>query len=217
MKTLTLLAALALSAYAQSPTYRCVTNFEADMLGTPDTSGYGGYDDVVQWNITFNPPPGYGVMILSVQGDLVSWIKTMPGDPPTPAGSTAGVLLGIQATPDPTTSGRCDLCSDMAHEKLSRPYTHRFTASSTSPTAQTPNVTVPQEVGTTFVYIQDALSAEKSASRATYSEQNVNMMLRSDNRLLVTLSSWCNVTRKPIHSEPTFSVTYQWVKLDKGQ
>ena len=193
-----LLLLVALCASAQTLTYRAVTNGDVDLYGTPDTAGYGGFDDVAQWNITFKPPAGYGVLVISVHGDLVSWIKSMPGDPVTPPGSTSGVLLGVQSTPNPTTSGRCDYCSDSLRKRIK---------------PQQDIAVSPAEVGTTIVYIQDSVSAEKPNDRATYDEENVNMTLQADNKLLVTVSSWCNVTGKPIHVEPTFYVVYQWVPL----
>jgi hypothetical protein len=72
------------------------SNFAADLSGGEDTRpGCYGTADLATWSITFDPPAGYAVRILSIHGDLVSWIKSLPGDPATPAESTAGVLLNI--------------------------------------------------------------------------------------------------------------------------
>ena len=36
--------------------------------------------------ITFQPPPGYRVRIISLDGDLIAWPKVMPGNPPVASG-----------------------------------------------------------------------------------------------------------------------------------
>jgi hypothetical protein len=49
-----------------------------------------------------------------LRGDLIAWIKTLPGDPPTPVESSAGVLGGFQTTSSLVegTSKECDFCTD---------------------------------------------------------------------------------------------------------
>jgi len=77
--------------------YSVATNFAVDLYGSPDESW--GYDDYVIWPLTFIfVPSGYSVNITSLQGDVIAWIKTLPGDAKTPAESTAGILGGIQTT-----------------------------------------------------------------------------------------------------------------------
>ena len=51
------------------------------------------------------------VHVLAIRDDLVSWIKTLPGDGPTPAESTAGTLAGFWSGPG-SGSVHCDLCAD---------------------------------------------------------------------------------------------------------
>jgi hypothetical protein len=60
--------------------------------------------------IPFYPPAGYRVRILALRGDLVAWIKSLPGDPPTPLESGAGVLMGFQTTSMGGTQ-ECDYCA----------------------------------------------------------------------------------------------------------
>jgi hypothetical protein len=177
------------------------TNFAADLSGTEDTRpGCYGTADVATWNITFDPPAGYAVRIISIHGDLVSWIKTLPGDSATPAESTAGVLLALQGTPHATTSGRCDWCSDVATRLT------RLTLLAPRPVVH----------GTTMVYIQDSVAQVMPKSRAQYDRPAVNQLLEPDNKLLVTLASWLNTTGKPIHVEPTFTVIYRWAQSAGG-
>jgi hypothetical protein len=200
LKRITAAICFCCSAMAQAQTdgpFVASSNFTADLSGTEDTRpGCYGTADVATWNITFAPPAGYAVRILAIHGDLVSWIKSLPGDPATPAESTAGVLLGIQSTPHATTSGRCDWCSDVATRlKLLTP----------RPVVQ----------GTTMVYIQDSVAQLAPKSRAQY-DRPVNQLLEADNKLLVTVASWLNTTGKPIHIEPTFTVVYRWAQSAGG-
>jgi hypothetical protein len=189
---------LALVAGGEAQTigpYHASSNFAADLAGVPDTrAGCWGTADVAQWRITFFPPAGYRVRILEIHGDLVSWIKSMPKDPATPGESAAGVLLGLQSTPAAGTSGRCDICSDVASRVRVR-----------SGTPETVDV-----LGTTMLYIQDVVTQLTPRSRAAYDLAQVNEFLQADNKLLVTVASWLNTTGKPIHVEPTFTLTYQF-------
>jgi hypothetical protein len=185
---MTLLVAGTACAQALGP-FAASSNFTADLYGTADTRpGCWGYSDVATWNVTFRPPAGYAVRVVSIHGDLVSWIKSLPGDPATPAESTAGVLLGLQSTPRASTTGRCDWCSD-----VERP---------AHPAVQ----------GTTMLYIQDAVAQLQPKSRAQY-DRMVNQLLEPDNKLLVTVASWLNTTGKPVHIEPTFTVVYRWEEI----
>jgi hypothetical protein len=61
--------------------------------------------------IQFHPPAGYRVRVLTVRGDVVAAIKSLPGDAPTPAESWAGVLGGFTTTSSGQ-SAQCDYCSD---------------------------------------------------------------------------------------------------------
>jgi hypothetical protein len=167
------------------------SNFAADLSGAPDTRpGCWGTADAAQWSVTFAPPAGYAVRIVAIHGDLIAWIKSLPGDAPTPAESAAGILLGLQSTPHAGMSGRCDWCSDMAPRRLGH-----------GPAALQ---------GTTMLYIQDAVAQLAPKSRAQYDLPAVNQLLGADNKLLVTVASWLNTTRKPIHVEPTFTVVYDF-------
>jgi len=99
-------------------------NFPQDLFGPADTRMAGqncgvgpciwGHADSAVLPIQFRPPPGYRVRILSLRGDLIAWIKTLPGDPPTPAESSAGVLGGFQTTSSlaEENSKECDSCAD---------------------------------------------------------------------------------------------------------
>jgi hypothetical protein len=184
MRTLILL--ILPCAFAQQGPFTMSTNFAADLKGNVEDTrpGCWGYTDAAQWNVTFAPPAGYRVRILKIHGDIVSWIRTLPGDPLTPPESTAGVLLGLQSTPSKP-SQRCDVCSDAVRPKR------------------------PVE-GATMLYLQDSVSEKRPNSRAQYDLPRVNEMLAADHKLLVTVSSWLNTTGKPIHIEPTFTVVYQF-------
>lgn len=96
-------------------------NFSADLYGPVDTRMAGqlcadtpciwGNAEAVVFPITFKPPSGYSVRILSLRGDVVSWIKSLPGNSATPLESTAGVLAGFQL-PQVEGSQHCDYCAD---------------------------------------------------------------------------------------------------------
>jgi len=170
--------------------YTASSNFAADLFGMTDSRpGCWGHSDLATWNITFNPPAGYRVRILSIHGDLVSWIKSIPGDPPTPAESVAGVLLGLQSTPVERDTRRCDLCSDVASRVA---------------------VSRPSVQGTTILYAQDSVAQSMPKSRVQYDIDNIDQFLERDHKLLVTVASWLNTTNKPIHVEPTFTVVYRF-------
>jgi hypothetical protein len=177
-------------AQVQGP-FTASANFATNLNGPIDTRPEcWGTAEVASWTLTFNPPPGYRVRILAIDGDLVSWIVTLPGDTvAVPAQSAAGVLLGLQ-TSDPVNSGRCDFCSDVARRL---PISQDLAVQST-----------------TILYIQDSVAQLMPKSRAAYTRSAVNSMLNADNKLIVTVASWLNTTGKMIHIEPTFVVTYQF-------
>lgn len=123
MRPVTLLSLFLCSfAFAQSPTPAPVsglgpffdsTNFAWELKGSPDTRTdcCYGYTEAQTGIITFAPPPpGYRVRITRLRGDFIAWIKSLPGDPPTPPESTAGVLLGYQNS-NPQGSIGCDWCA----------------------------------------------------------------------------------------------------------
>jgi hypothetical protein len=106
-----LLAGLLSLAGALGP-YTVSGNFAGDLFGPVDTRpGTWGRADSAILPVTFKPPAGYRVRILSIRGDVVSWIKTVPGGPPTPPESAAGVLGAFQ-TPSASGSAQCDWCAD---------------------------------------------------------------------------------------------------------
>jgi len=97
-------------------------NFPRDLQGPMDlrdprptgcTSGpcIWGNAEHAMLPIKFNPPAGYRVRILTLRGDLVAWIKSLPGGTATHPESAAGVLGGFQTT---STQGsvHCDFCAD---------------------------------------------------------------------------------------------------------
>ena len=87
---------LALSLLGPSPVSG---NFPRDLYGQQDTrTATWGFADSAVLPITFHPPAGQSVRILSIRGDVTAWIKTLPGDPITPLESAAGVLGGFQTT-----------------------------------------------------------------------------------------------------------------------
>jgi hypothetical protein len=101
-----------LSVCAFSQTVTVSGNFAVNLYGTIDTrSDCWGFADSAIFPVTFKPPAGYHVRILTLKGDMVSWIKTLPGDPETPKESAAGTLLGFQSTA-PDTSKECDYCAE---------------------------------------------------------------------------------------------------------
>ena len=149
-------------------------NFSVDLLGTADTRpSTWGMAGVQTWPVTFKPPTGYRVRILTLKGDLVAWPKVLPGDTPVPVGMTAGVLLGYQNT-SPQGSSQCDWCAD-----------------------------------NTMLYIQSGVSREPVRAPYEY-DVRAGGLLEPDNVLVVVVASWLNVTGKPIHMEPTFTVTFRY-------
>ena len=186
-----ILLAATCCAQVQGP-FDASMNFATNLLGPVDTRPEcWGNAEVASWTVSFNPPAGFQVRILSVHGDLVSWIATLPEDTSvTPPQSNAGVLLGLQST-DPAASGRCDWCADVV-------------------TRQPPAGIRANVQATTMLYIQDSVAGLMPKSRASYDRPDVNTLLQSDNKLVVTVASWLNTTGKPIHIEPTFVVTYQF-------
>jgi hypothetical protein len=121
-----LVAHLLLGIVSALGPYTVSGNFPSDLYGPVDTRESGaicadgpciwGHADFATLPIKFRPPAGYKVRILSLRGDVVAWIKSLPGDPPTPAESAAGVLGGFQTTSSLASSGSvyCDFCSDGA-------------------------------------------------------------------------------------------------------
>lgn len=109
------------AAVALGPIYTVSGNFPADLYGSVDTRMSGqtcaggpciwGRADAAILPIKFKPPVGYRVRIVALRGDVVSWIKTLPGDVLTPPESSAGVLGGFE-TPDSGGSAHCDWCAD---------------------------------------------------------------------------------------------------------
>lgn len=98
-------------------------NFPRDLYGPVDTrmagevcAGgpciWGNADSAVQ-PITFHPPAGYRVRIVSLRGDVIAWVKSLPGDRPTPPESAAGILAGFQTTSSilGTAVAGCDYCA----------------------------------------------------------------------------------------------------------
>ena len=168
---------LCLACYGQDCiTKPCSTsgNFSADILGAADTRPSTWGDAGVQtWPVTFKPPAGYRVQILSLKGDLVAWAKVLPGDAPVPDGMSAGILLGYQTTAA-AGSIRCSPCAD-----------------------------------NTMLYIQSGVS--RAPVRAPYEyDVRAGGLLELDNVLMVVVAAWLNVTGKPIHMEPTFTVTFRY-------
>jgi len=110
---------LALSAFPQPVS----GDFPADLYGPIDTRLAGavcaggpciwGHADSAVLPIAFHPPAGMRVRILSLRGTTVAWIKSLPGDPPTPLESVAGVLGGFQTTSGMagTATAGCDYCA----------------------------------------------------------------------------------------------------------
>jgi len=164
-----------------APPWYAATNFAVDLSGTADSrSGTYGTTGVATWNLTFFPPPGARVRILSIEGDLVGWVRSLPGDPPTVPESTAGVTFNIQSNPSVSAysnSGRCDPCSDGR---------------------------------VSMAYLQAVVTPLQPSFRAAFSRPDVGVVLGPDNALLITCATWLNTTGKPVHLEPTFTVKYKW-------
>ena len=125
MKTIAIFLTLIFSAFGQlaqqQPTTHTVSgNFPRDLYGPVDNRMAGcvvvgpciwGNADYATATIQFYPPTGYRVKILCIRGDLISWIKTLPGDQPTPPESKAGTLAGFEP-PASTGSAQCNYCAD---------------------------------------------------------------------------------------------------------
>jgi hypothetical protein len=117
----TLLANLLFGIVAALGPYTVSGNFPADLYGPVDTRMSGlicaggpciwGHADSATLPIKFRPPAGYRVRILALRGDVVGWVKSLPGDPPTPVESSAGILGGFQTT-SASGSAHCDYCAD---------------------------------------------------------------------------------------------------------
>jgi len=96
-------------------------NFPRDLCGPVDNRMAGqscgsgscvwGTAEAQTLPITFHSPAGYRVRLLRLRGDLVAWIKTLPGDPAPALRSAAGVLLGFSTSADGGSSS-CDYCAD---------------------------------------------------------------------------------------------------------
>jgi len=96
-------------------------NYSADVYGPVDTRMPGqlcagspciwGHADSAIMPLTFRTPAGQRVRILSLRGDVIAWVKTLPGDPVTPLESAAGILGGFQTTSSGATAD-CDYCAN---------------------------------------------------------------------------------------------------------
>ena len=95
--------------------YTATSNFADDLLGTPDTRpNTWGTAGVAEHILTFNPPEGYRVRILSIRGDFVLWPTTMGVSPAiTPEGTFMGALSSA-LTSGPDGSTRADFLADNA-------------------------------------------------------------------------------------------------------
>ena len=154
--------------------YSSSSNFSANLFGSLDTrDGCWGFAEATEWPITFKPPAGYRVRILSPRGDLVAWPQVLPGEPAAGRGRYAGVLLGFRTT-DPEGSIRCDYCAD-----------------------------------NTMLYVQAALD-DRPTRASFHDDVTVGGLLGADHRLMVKVSAWLNTIERPIHVEPTFTVTYHF-------
>jgi hypothetical protein len=112
MKFVALSCLLLAGVCSAAQTYTASGNFATDLLGVVDTrTDTWGSAASFSWPITFAAPPGQQVQVLSVRGDVVAFIKSMPGDPPTPPGSSAGVLASFSTT-SPSGSTHCTNCAD---------------------------------------------------------------------------------------------------------
>ena len=176
--------------------YTISGNFPRDLYGAVDTRDtrptacaggpcIWGTADYAILPITFHPPAGYRVKIISLRWDLIAWIKSMPGDPATPAETAAGVLGGFQTTSSLTGSAGgsgqeaslyCDYCSDDAP-----------------------------------LYIQDSVTQTMPKTRAAYNCNDVDLLLDGDNVLHAKVASFLNTTRKPIHVELTYTIQFVFV------
>ena len=101
-----------LVASCNAQTYIASGNFATDLVGTQDTrQNTWGRADYVVYPVKFQEQGGKRIQIVSVRGDAVAWIKSLPGDPPTPPESASGVLVSFSTTA-PDGSTRCDYCAD---------------------------------------------------------------------------------------------------------
>ena len=95
--------------------YTATSNFADDLTGTLDLRpGTWGTAEVAEHIITFNPPEGYRVRILSIRGDFVLWpTKRKLGPAITPEGTFMGALSSaLTSAPDGST--RADFLADNA-------------------------------------------------------------------------------------------------------
>jgi hypothetical protein len=117
---LTMFAPLLMAGSLMGQPHTISGNFPRDLMGPQDTRMAGvvcnvgpciwGVADSAVMPIKFNPPAGYHVRILRLRGDLVAWIKLLPGEQ-AEQNSTAGTLLGFSTTA-PGGSVQCDYCAD---------------------------------------------------------------------------------------------------------
>lgn len=175
-------------------------NFPSDLYGPVDTRMAGqicgggpciwGRADYAVLPIRFRPPAGYRVRILALRGDLIAWIKTLPGDPATPLESAAGILGGFQTTSSLNASNggsgaegsaRCDYCSDDCP-----------------------------------LYIQDSVTEKQAKTRAPFNYTDVGLLLDLDNMLNAKIAAWLNTTGKPIHVELTYTIQFRYEKYAAG-
>jgi hypothetical protein len=75
--------------------YSTAVNFSIDLTGIPDTRpGTWGNTDSAQNIVTFAPPSGYAVRVLSIYGDFIGFPRA--GTPP--AGTSCEIGWGLKTT-----------------------------------------------------------------------------------------------------------------------
>lgn len=190
MRKLTLLflltAALGVAQCTLGP-YVGANNFAADLLGEIDTRpATWGRADFATLEITYEPPPGYRVRILEVNGivDAHYWpnADVFGGGPFTfsePAGAT-GVLGAVGSEHPDNASGsiRADWLAD-----------------------------------NTWAYGQGVLPLQGVFPVATPSRMYTvkNNLLGPEHKLYYTLATWLNTTERHVHLELTASIVYEFV------
>jgi hypothetical protein len=199
-----LLPLLASALFAADP-QPASGNFPRDLYGPADTRMAGvtcdvgpciwGHADSAVLPIRFYPPAGYRVRILELHGDLLAWIKSLPGDPPTPLESISGVLLGFE-----TSAAFAEGLSQAARTQVIVRRAARMNQSRSCDFCS----------DGTPLYVQDAVGEKDPLRRTPYDRTSVNILLGVDNTLTLVLAAWLNTTGKPIHLEGTYTVVYQF-------
>lgn len=192
MKKLTLLflltGSLGVAQCVLGP-YVGANNFAADLLGELDTRpSTWGRADFTTLEITYEPPPGYRVRILEVNGivDAHYWPNNdVFTQAPSilsfsePVGS-AGVLGAVGAEHPNMASGsiRADWLAD-----------------------------------NTWAYAQGVLPLQGVFPVATPRLMNTvtNNVLGPEHKLYYTLATWLNTTERRVHVEMTASIVYEFV------